>query len=78
MIQILYAQVKQIPEDPWVSREAHSRLLGVTDEVLNESVSHFEGQGPLDVEGDPWEMVRLSQKGVTALDARARSYCPNL
>lgn len=78
MLQILYAQMKQSTEDPWVSREALSRLLGVTDEVLNESVSHFEGQGFLDAEGDPWETVRLSQKGVTALDARARSYCPNL
>lgn len=78
MLQILYAQVKQTPEDPWVSREALSRLLGVTDGVLNKSVSHFDGQGLLEAEGDPWETVMLSQKGLTALDARARSYCPNL
>jgi hypothetical protein len=78
MLQIVYAQMKQTPEDPWVSREALSRLLGVTNGVLNESVSHFEGQGLLEAEGYPWETVRLSQKGVTALDARARSYCPNL
>lgn len=78
MLQILYAQVKQTPEDPWVSREALSRLLGVADGFLNESVSHFEGQGLLEAEGDPWETVKLSQKGVTALDARVRSYCPNL
>ena len=53
-------------------------MLAVKDGVLNESVSHLEGQGLLEAEGDPWETVRLSQKGVTALDARARSYCPNL
>jgi hypothetical protein len=78
MLQILYAQMKQTPEDPWVSREALSRLLGVTDGVLKQTVNHFEGQGLLEAEGDPWETVRLSQKGLTALDARARSYCPNL
>lgn len=78
MLQVLYAQMKQTPEDPWVSREALSRLLAVKDGVLNESVSHLEGQGLLEAEGDPWETVRLSQKGVTALDARVGSYCPNL
>lgn len=78
MLQILYAQMKQTPEDPWVNLESLSRSLGVTDGVLNESVSHFEGQGLLEAKGDPWETVRLSQKGMTALDARTRSYCPNL
>ena len=78
MLHVLYAQMKQTPEDPWVSREALSRLLAVKDGVLNESVSHLEGQGLLEAKGDPWETVRLSQKGVTALDARVGSYCPNL
>ena len=53
-------------------------MLAVKDGVLNESVSHLEGQGLLEAKGDPWETVRLSQKGVTALDARVGSYCPNL
>jgi hypothetical protein len=78
MLQILYTQTKKAPEEPWVTRETLSRLLGVTDGVLDELVSHFEGQGLLEVEGAPHDAVRLSSKGVFDLDARMKSYCPNL
>jgi hypothetical protein len=78
MLQILYAQTKKAPEEPWLTRETLCMLLVVTGEELDEIVSHFEGQGLLEVEGALYENVRLSSKGVFDLDARMKSYCPNL
>jgi hypothetical protein len=77
-LQIIYSKKKRVPEDPWVSKKDLCKLLGVTEEVVNDCIIYFHDQEFLEVDGDPWETVRLSPKGLIVLDARMNSYCPYL
>jgi hypothetical protein len=78
MLQILYAKMKGVPEDPWVKRETMYGILGVHENAVVETIAYLEGEELLEVDGDPWETVKLSQKGLIILDARMASYCPRL
>ena len=78
MLQILYAKMKGAPEDPWLKRETMYGILGVDESVVVENVTYLGGEELLEVDGDPWETVKLSQKGLIVLDARMTSYCPHL
>ncbi len=78
ILQILYAKMKGVPDDPWVKRETMYGVLGVDEKVVIENVEYLEGEELLEVDGDPWETVKLSQKGLIVLDARMASYCPYL
>jgi hypothetical protein len=78
MLQILYAKMKGVPENPWVKRETMYGILRVDENFVVENVAYLEGEELLEVDGDPWETVKLSQKGLIILDTRMTSYCPHL
>jgi hypothetical protein len=78
MLQILYAKMKGAPEDPWLKRETMYGILGVDESVVVENVTYLGGEELLEVDGDPWETVKLSQNGLIVLDTRMTSYCPHI
>jgi len=78
MLEVLYKRAKDSPEDPRIGREDLQKAMGITDEVLDANLSRLKEKGLVKAEGDPWLAAYISSKGAQVLDARARSYCPNL
>jgi hypothetical protein len=74
----LYRRAVERPEARWVSRDVLLKALKISDDVLTPAVSELRGKGLVDTDGEPWERVAISEKGMRDLDIRELSFCPHL
>lgn len=74
----LYRRAVESPEARWVSRDALLRGLATSEGVLFSAVSELRRKGLVETDGDPWERVTISERGLKELAARELNFCPLL
>lgn len=74
----LYRRAVESPEARWLSRDAILSGLKTSEEVLISAVSELMRKGLVETDGNPWERVTISERGLKELAARELSFCPLL
>ena len=76
ILELLYTRYTTSSDNRWLKRDSLLRVLDVEDDLLEESFRRLVDNGIVEV--DDFMLIRLSDKGIQAIEANITSHCPHL